>query len=341
MKIVKNLLIVLGFVLFFAALSFFIWFSRRVPDNPPEKAGNTAGNLNNGGLFCEDEDVVYFANAYDNYALYRMNPDETDVRKLSNTQVSSLNAAGNFLYYYQSASSASDQFSSIFRTNGVYRCKKNGKSAVCLKRVPSPCLSLSGNTVFYQSYNTKTGTSLYRIETDKTDDVEIADYIINPAGVQSGRIYFGGTGSDHYLYSLNTETNAISTVFNGNIYNPVPQGDYIYYMDISSDYRLCRYSLSTQTVEVLTEDRLDFFNVAGDMIYYQKSDQKEPALKRMRLDGSGEEIVALGVFEKINATSQYVYFNAYDTPTPVFHTPLYGTVQVETFSAAAAAVAVE
>ena len=35
MKIVKNLLIVLGFVLFFAALSFFIWFSRRVPDNPP------------------------------------------------------------------------------------------------------------------------------------------------------------------------------------------------------------------------------------------------------------------------------------------------------------------
>ena len=339
MKLLKNILLITIPVVLFAALFTWSYVSKKVPENPAGTVGNTAGNLNNGGLFCEDDGKVYFANAYDNYALYVMNPDETDVKKLSNAQVSSLNAAGNFLYYYQSSSSASDHFSSMFRTNGVYRSKKNGKSSVCLKRVPSPSLSLWDNTIFYQSYSTKTGTSLCRIDIDKDNYEEIQNYVINPASIQDHKIYFGGTGKDHYLYTMDTDTNSIAAIFMGDVYNPIVQGEYVYYMDISSDYRLCRYSLYSQTVEILTEDRLDFFNVTGDYIYYQKSDAKEPALKRIYTDGTGEEVVAPGVYENINATSQYVYFNAYDTPSPVFHTPLYGPVQVETFSAAATAVA--
>lgn len=315
-------------------LTAFSLLSKRIPKNPPETVGNTAGNLNNGGLFCEDEGKVYFANAYDNGTLYCMNADETDVVKLSDAQVSSINAGGKYLYYYQSSSAASEDFASVFRINGVYRAGKDGKSSVCLKRVPAPSLSLAGNTVFYQSYSTKTGTSLRRIGIDKTKDAEIADYVINPAGVRNGFIYFGGTGKDHYLYALNTETNAIAPVFEGNVYNPQPQGDFIYYMDISDDYKLCRYSLSDRSVQTLTQDRLDFFNVVSDMIYYQKSDAEQPALKRIRTDGTGEEIVASGVYENINATSKYVYFNAYGAPVPVFHTPVDGPVQVSVFTKA-------
>ena len=119
MKILRNILIAAIPVLLFAGLFVYSIISKRVPENPPGTTGNTAGNLNNGGLFCEDEGIVYFSNAYDNNSLYSMNPDETDVKKLSNAQVYSINAAGNFLYYYQAASSASDQFSSMFRTKGV------------------------------------------------------------------------------------------------------------------------------------------------------------------------------------------------------------------------------
>ena len=340
MKILRTILIAAIPIVLFAALFAYSFISKRVPENPPGTMGNTAGNLNNGGLFCEDEGVVYFSNAYDNNSLYAMNPDEIDVKKLSNAQVYSINAAGDFLYYYQAASSASDQFSSMFRTNGVYRAKKNGKSTTCLKRVPAPTLALWNNTVFYQSYSTKTGTSLCRIDIDKENYRELENQAINPASIQDGRIYFGGIGSDHYLYTMDTDSGAVATIYNGNVYSPIVSGDFVYYMDISSDYCLCRYSLSTGELTVLTRDRLDFFNVAGDIIYYQKSDATAPALKRINTDGSGEEIVANGVFENINATSHYVYFNAYDAPTPVFHTPLYGPVQVEPFSAGAAAVSV-
>lgn len=330
----KNFFIIFLCTAVLFGLAAFSLLSKRVPENPPETVGNTAGNLNNGGLFCEDGEKVYFANAYDNGTLYCMNADETDVVKLSDSQVSSINAGGKYLYYYQSSSAASENFASMFRIDGVYRAKKDGSSSVCLKRVPAPSLSLAGNTVFYQSYSTKTGTSLRRIGIDKTDDVEIADYVINPAGIQNGLIYFGGTGKDHYLYTLNTENNAITAIYSGNIYNPQPQGDFIYYMDISDDYKLCRYSLSDQSVQTLTQDRLDFFNVVSDMIYYQKSDAEQPALKRVRTDGTGEEIVASGVYKNINATSQYVYFNAYDAPVPVFHTPVNGPVQVSIFTPA-------
>lgn len=331
MRKFKNFLIIFLCLAVFFGLAAFSLLSKRIPKNPPGTVGNTAGNLNNGGLFCEDGEKVYFANAYDNGTLYCMNADETGVVKISDAQVRSINAGGKYLYYYQSSSAASESFASMFRIDGVYRAKKDGTSAICLKRVPAPSLSLAGSTVFYQSYSTKTGTSLRRIGIDKTDDAEIADVIINPAGVQNGLIYFGGTGRDHYLYTLNTETNAISTVFEGNVYNPQPQGDFIYYMDISDDYKLCRYRLSDGSIQTLTQDRLDFFNVVSDMIYYQKSDAEQPALKRIRTDGSGEEVVASGVYENINATSRYVYFNAYGASVPVYHTPVNGPVQVSFF----------
>ena len=332
MQKTKNFLILFIPFFFIILACVFSLLSQRVSKNPPGTVGNTAGNLNNGGLFCEDEDIVYFSNPYDNGSLYSMKPDETDFKKLSDATVSSLNAAGNYLYYYQDYSAASDSFSSIFRINGVYRSKKNGKSAVCLKRIPSPSLALCDNTIFYQANASGKGTALWRIDIDKKNPAEVADYLINPSCIADGQIYFGGTQKDHSLYTLDPRDNSITSIYHGNVYNPIVHGGYVYYMDISSDYRLCRYSFSEDTVEVLTDDRLDFYNIAGDMIYYQKSSADEPALKRMLLDGSQNEIVALGVYEHINATSKYVYFNAYKESTPVYHTPLYGSVNVSIFS---------
>lgn len=320
-----------------AVLFLLVFLSQRMPKNPENTLGNSAGNLNNGGLFCEDDGVVYFANAYDSDTLYRMNPDETKVEKISNAQVNFINAGGDYLYYYQQDSAASNSFASLFKVNGIYRAKKNGKKPLCLKRIPSPGLVLWENTIFYQNNTRDKGTTLWRVDTDKRNDQELIDHLANPFSVKDGLIYFSGTESDHFLYTLHTETNAVTTVWEGNLYMPIAQGDFVYYMDMSSDYRLCRYSLSAGTVEILTEDRLDFFNVYGDMIYYQKSSPTEPALKRIRTDGSGEEVVYAGVYQGINITSSYVYFHAFNSKTPVYRTPVNGPVNVAPFTAAAQA----
>ena len=103
----KNLIAicsVAAILLIFIVLSFFVG---KIPMNSEDTVGNTAGNLNNGGLFCESDGKVYFANAYDNYSLYSMNPDETEIEKLGVNQVSSINAGGNYLYYYMQSGPSS------------------------------------------------------------------------------------------------------------------------------------------------------------------------------------------------------------------------------------------
>ena len=198
-------------------------------------------------------------------------------------------------------------------------------------------MQLCGNYLYYQDYNTKTGTSLAKVKIDKSEKITIEDYVINPASYAYGSSYFNGTQDDHMLYTLNTANDSITPVWQADIWNPIYLNGYIYYMDVSSNYRLCRYDMSQNVVEVLTNDRVDFFNVYDSYIYYQTSSKTDPALKRMYIDGSVPEVVANGVYENINITSQYVYFNQFNEPTPVYKTSTYGPVYVTTFDAASIA----
>ena len=106
-------------------------------------------------------------------------------------------------------------------------------------------------------------------------------------------------------------------------------------MDLETDYELHRYNLINQTEEVLSTDRLDFFNVYGNVIFFQKAGTTEAALKRISLDGSNEEIVSEGLYENVNITSRYAYFHAFQSPTPVYHQETFGSINVTTFDAAA------
>lgn len=314
-------------------------FSEKVPQNDISVTGNTAGNLNNGGLYAESGGKVYFSNAYDNGCLYSMNTDETELKKLSSSQASSINVGGNFLYYYMDSSGGGTGLGYVVRTYGIFRTSLDGKNSECLDRNAAVTMQLAGDYLYYQRYTNQDFTKFYKVKTDKSENVLVSDSIINPAACSNGIIYFNGTEKDHYLYALDTRTDTISTVFNGNLWYPAYYDGYIYYMDVSSNYRLCRYSLSDNTVEILTNDRVDTFNVGDSYIYYQRNSSTEPALMRMHLDGSAPEIVAEGNYSDINLTSAYAYFHAFGEDVPVYHTPVNGDVNVTAFTAAMDAAA--
>ncbi|MBP3475467.1 MAG: DUF5050 domain-containing protein [Lachnospiraceae bacterium] len=329
----KNILIlsITGVVVILLLL--LVIFSGHISFNDENTTGNTAGNLNNGGYFCETEDRVYFANAYDNYALYSMNPDETDLKKLNDNSVSSINAGGNYLYYAMSSNSNGSGLGFVRKTSGIYRSKLNGSGVVCLDRCHIVTMQLCGNYLYYEKYDNTDAVSLDKIKINKKEQQTLAAERINPNCYVNGQIYYQGTEEDHYLHVLNTATDTTDVLWQGDIWNPVYQNGYIYYMDVADNYRLCRYSMSDDIVEVLTNDRIDMFNVYGDYIYYQVSSKDAPALKRMLTDGSSQELVREGVYQNINITSQYVYFNAFNEETPVYKTSTYGPVNVTTFDA--------
>ena len=96
-KKAKNLLIIFVTFIFLIALMFLTILPNRIPLTNDDTVGNTPGNLNNGGYFCESDGRVYFANAYDDYALYSMKADESDLKKINDGSFSCLNAGGGYL----------------------------------------------------------------------------------------------------------------------------------------------------------------------------------------------------------------------------------------------------
>lgn len=338
----KNILIISITCVIIAALFLAVIFSNRITLNDDFTVGNTPGNLNNGGYFCEMNDRVYFANAYDNYALYSMNTNESDMIKLSGNSVSSINAAGKYLYYAMTSDGSNGSgLGYLARTEGIYRSNLKGKSTVGLDRCGIVSMQLCGNYLYYEKYDKALGTTLDKMRIDKTDKKTVAEEIINPNCFVNGRIYYNGAGKDHFLYALDVSTDSATVVWRGNLWNPIVQDGYVYYMDVSENYRLCRYNLNNDVVEVLTNDRIDMFNVYESYIYYQVSSVDAPALKRMFTDGSSQELVREGVYQNINITSQYVYFNAFKESTPVYKTSTFGPVNVITFDAAKEAALAE
>lgn len=335
MKNNAKFLILIGIVvLLLIGSTVFTYFTERVPSNDISVTGNTAGNLNNGGLFAENDGKVYFANAYDGGCMYAMNADETEPEKITTSQVSSINTGGDFLYYYMNSSGGGTGLGYVVKTFGVYRSKTDGSGTKCLDRNAAVTMQLVGDYIYYQRYNNQDFTKFYKIKTDKSDNVMVSDEIINPAACYNGIIYFNGMAEDHYLYALDTRTDNVTTVYQGNLWYPAYHNGYIYYVDLPSDYSLCRYSLSAGTVEILTNDWVDTFNVGNNYIYYQRNSATEPALMRMELDGSNPEVVAEGNYENLHLTSNYAYFNAFGMETPVYHTPVNGSVNVTEFTAA-------
>ncbi len=306
----------------------------KIPSNDISTTGNTAGNLNNGGLFCELDNKVYFANSYDNGCLYSMNADETEFTKLTTSKVSSINAAGKHLYYFMNSDAGGTGLGYILRTFGIYRSTLSGTHTECLVKDACVTMQLCGDYIYYQRYNNKDFTKFHKVKTDKSEDIRVSDLIINPAACHNGIIYYNGQATDHYLYALDTRTDESSVIYEGNLWYPAYHEGYIYFMDVAENYRLCRYSLTEQTTEVLTNDRVDTFNVGNSYIYYQKNDSVSPALMRMRLDGSSPELIAEGNYTNIHITSRYVYFNEFGNETTTYHTSAEGAVAVSEFSAA-------
>lgn len=329
-KEAKIVLFVVAAVLI-AALLGILALSQRIAMNPEGTVGNTAGNLNNDGLFCEYEGKVYFSNSCEGGSLYMMNADESDLKRLNTLKVRNILAGGNYLYYFQSGASVVSDFNQPFNVRSFERCRLDGSNATSLVRDVVDTAQLVDNYLYLLTA-TNSGPSFYKLKIDNTDKKELGNFSINPACAENGIIYYNGMDNDHYLYGLDTDTDTPHVVWRGNLWYPALVDNYIYYMDVANNYRLCRYSLTQDVIEILTEDRVDCFNVGSGYIYYQKNGA-DAQLKCMRTDGSDVKVIAEGNYTRIGMTSQFVYFQEFGNDTVLYHSRL-GSDGYEPFYAA-------
>ena len=208
-------------------------------------------------------------------------PDRTSKKRRS-ASVQNILAGGKFLYYYQTGASGDAGIGALRTVRSFNRCKLNGSDVTGLTRDPISTAQLVGSNLYIMTVDDN-GPLFYRMKIDKSDKTELSNFEISPASAVNGTIYYNGTQDNHYLYAMNTATDGVSTVWDGNLWYPIVQGDYVYYMDVENNYRLCRYSLSRNEIEVLTNERIDCFNVGYGYVYYQVNGE-EACLKCMRDD---------------------------------------------------------
>lgn len=324
-KKLKAALIVGLIVIILAALGVALYLSQRVKMNPAGTVGNTGGNLNNGGLFCEYDGAVYFSNTHDGGSLCVMDPDEGNVRRLKAVKVRNILAGGSYLYYYQqgTSDSKSQALNQLPGLRSFDRCKLNGSDAKSMTTDFDIMITAQlVDNYLYLLTSSSNSVSFFKLKIDRSDMVELADYEINPASAADGVIYYSDTSSGYYLHALNTATDVSTVIRSEKIWYPVKEGDYVYYLDVANNYRLCRYSISMNAVQVLTEERVDCFNVGNGYVYYQKNSATEPQLKYMSAGGGESYVLAQGNYTNINMTSQYVYFQAFGDSTTTYHAPL-------------------
>jgi len=322
------------FLLAVFVVIYIVYNSRKVLV-PAGTVGATAGNINNDGLFCESEGKVYFANSYDDDCLYVMNPDQSEIKKLyNNLSVKYINAGGKYVFFYGDVIPQSTGLGSVVSKPGMYMIEKNGTKIDAITKGASGAMLLIGDNIYYQSYSEKEGTTFSLINVKKQESQRLLDYMINPASLYGDDIYYNGMYDDHHLYTFSLSTSEVTDIWGGDCWYPVCDGDYVYYMDVKNDYRLCRYSISNNTIEILANERLDGYNLYNGVIYYSKSSTKNPQLKRVNADGSDMTVIADGVFNSINITSTYTYFKEFGDDYTTYFTPTYGAPNVQTFEAA-------
>lgn len=296
-------------------------FLNRVTLAPPETIGNTAGNLNNGGLFCEYNGMVYFSNPAHDGALYSMTVDEQNKELVMGTKPRNILAGGKYLYYAQEDVVGPVSLGSIRSRHDFYRCELDGKHVTALTDDVVVTGQLVGNYLYLLTSGDETPI-FKKMKIDKSEETVLAKYLVNPACAVNGTIYYNGTQKNHYLYALDTANDSSTELWAGNIWFPTYYNGDFYYLDVANNYRLCRYITSENVVEVLTNDRVDCFNIGSGYIYYQCNDKSAPALKMMTTNGENVTTLAEGIYTQIHMTSRYVYFRAYDEESVFYHSPI-------------------
>ena len=307
--------------------------SNRIPDNPEGYLGNTAGNQNSGGKFCEAGGKIFFSNPEDMGKLYSMNPDCTDIQKISDDSASYINGTDRYIYYVRNNSKGGGKGVNVLFKGaqyGIVRCKTDGSSEHTLVSGYCTDMLLSSNTLLYKGKD-KSGTGTYSVSTAGNNKKNVSDKIVTNSCIVDNNIYYSSSEGDHSIHSMDINSGNDSLYIEGNTYMTNIVDGYVYYIDLDNDYALTRINLTDLTKSVVTGDHCILYNVYGNVIYYQAENPDEHGCYRINTDGSNRTEILSGDISSISCTSRYTFLELFDSNT-IMRTPTYGTPDVEMLS---------
>lgn len=295
----------------------------RVPDNPVDYAGNTAGNLYNRGLFAEDENYIYFANLADSFRLYRATHDLTEITCLNKDSVEYINpdASSTYLYYSRINYRQNTNGNTVFDIldSGIYRFNPKKETLSRLYTETCGMVLLGGNTLFYQTHGSDGNFDFYSLAVNTEDfDAKLvtSDYIM-PANYKKGLLYYSGVTDDHCLYAMDPASGSASLFAELNCFQPIVTANGTYFLSLAHDYSLFYLPDTSDTATLITSDRLSAYNIStdGTTLFYQVDDSKNNRLCRYDIATESETELLNGNYKNLNTVSHYLFFTDFAEST--------------------------
>ena len=315
-KKIKGILISLILLSLLTIAILLVKINSRLPENPIEYAGNTAGNLYNRGLFAEDDSYIYFSNLADNYRLYRATHDLENIVRVNNDSVEYLNpdASSTYMYYSRVNYRRNTNGNTVFDIldTGIYRLHLKTES---LSRLyPNACgmVLLGGNNLFYQVHGSDGNYDFYSraVNTEKADEMLITTDHIQPANYRNGLLYYSGVTDDHCLYTLTPETGTSSLFADLNCYQPIITEEGTFFLSMKHNYSLFYLPNTSDTATLITNNRVSSYNISKDgrFLFYQVDNGKTNRLCRYDLSTHTETELLDGDYKNLNTVSHYLFF---------------------------------
>ena len=306
--------IITGIILIAIVTGIILWSraSSKIHYNDEGTVGNSAGNLYNGGLFCEIDGIIYFSNYKDDGALYSMNSDCTDVQRLSGDKAASINADSHYIYYsrrnYDKENSSVNALD--FYNSGLSRMSRaDGTLAMLTESVN--CVSLLyGNTLYYQHYDNENGIQLHRVDIDQKNAGRMSQDSLIPASVRDGVLYYSGVVFDHALHAMSLPAGIDNVISEDYCYLPIAMPDYLYYIAPHDGYSLCRRDYEGGAPETLVADFCFTYNITPDerYLFYQIDGGKDNRIVQLDLTTGISTTLIDGNFKQIHITSKFAFF---------------------------------
>lgn len=305
--------------------------ANQMPDNPAFASGNLAGNLYNGGYFCEYNGEVYYSNASDRYYLYRIKADQSIVKE-KEASVFSLNIYDGYLYYSKNSIKAGNHSYLSSHPYGIYQVNLKTRKRKCLTNSLAPYAALCGNTVLFQEY---TDTSLYfsRAEVGKKDETRILDGGYITACAEGGYLYYAEVNGNHNIYRYNPLNSRTELVYSGNCSQPICIGNTLYFIDLEDGYSLKRVNLSGGEAQIITSEHCINYNTDGVTVFMEIENSPSGVFGLYRCDVDGTNMVQISAqaCKNINMTSEYTYFTYFMDDSAWYRVPTRGNTAVTLF----------
>lgn len=319
MKKNKDLgVIIFSVIIVFIVISGFLlrFLSNRTKKSAPEQYGNTAGNLYNLGLYCDDGKRIYFSNLNDQGMLYSMNYDMDDFVLIEKDNARYINTDDNYIIYSRMNNLKDEAARSIFifYSNGIFRVGKNGHNLKMLWEKPVGSVLLYNNQVFFQHYKEGEKLSTHRIDIDGDNDkVLFADDTV-AVSLYNGKLYYAGKLKDRDLHSGTIAEGSTKVELEGGFYNPIVNSDGVYYIDVFNNYKLMRCDHDGSNKETLVKGSVSTYNFSTDgrYIFYQYDKGDDSGLHKLELATGEDELIKQGNFKWINTVHDCCFFVAFD-----------------------------